>query len=503
MIWTPSGLVTIQSIPILSDFNNQMNNSGLIGNNTFILLEVTLALIFAIFAASWDILSGYTGQFNFGHALFFGITAYISYIIEKASIILAGNNKINPITQLFLEFSKLLDFHYSITIPFINYIIILDPTYPVNAFFISAFISALLALVIGIIALRLKGPYFALVSLILPIIVYYALTTSALLLLPPGSAISIPNPPRIIPNTSTNNSNFQQINALNMYYVTLVIFFITMGVLFIIAYSRLGDIFQAIREDEEAAESVGINIAKYKIFSFMVSAFFAGLAGNLFAQYQNSISPSLLSTDNSFSVIIMVVVGGIGTIYGGALGAILITLLINLFVFNVFQIPGSNYVIYGLFLLLTALYLPHGIARAKSEQKRALLLGILIAMFWIVITHVNFISNLTSINYSLLFTNPVQFFSGPFLFNLILAFIAIIIIPFIPFFIIAEQIGLFILNNILLFGISTDPVRTVRAMFLIDLVVAIPLTYYFPKIFKKIRLRFFGIWPSIGLYEPE
>ena len=229
--------------------------------------------------------------------------------------------------------------------------------------------------------------------------------------MPPGSAISIPNPPRLIPNSSTNNPQFQQINALNMYNVTLVIFFITMGVLFIIAYSRLGDIFQAIREDEEAAESVGINIAKYKIFSFMVSAFFAGLAGNLFAQYQNSISPSLLTTDNSFSVIIFVVVGGIGTIYGGALGAILITLLINLFVFNVFQIPGSNYVIYGLFLLLTALYLPRGIARAKSEQKRALLLGILFAMFWIVISHVNFISNLTSINYSLLFTNPVQFFS--------------------------------------------------------------------------------------------
>ena len=124
-------------------------------------------------------------------------------------------------------------------------------------------------------------------------------------------------------------------------------------------------------------------------------------------------------------------------------------------------------------------------------------------MFWIVISHVNFISNLTSINYSLLFTNPVQFFSGPFLFNLILAILALMIIPLIPFFIIAEQIGLFILNNILLFGISTDPVRTVRAMFLIDLVVAIPLTYYFPKIFKKIRLRFFGIWPSIGLYEPE
>ena len=277
-----------------------------------------------------------------------------------------------------------------------------------------------------------------------------------------------------------------------------------MAVLLFFAYSRFGDIFQSIREDEEAAESIGINVAKYKILAFVISAYFAGLAGNLFAQYSQAIYPSMVSTDNSFSVIIMTVIGGIGTVYGGAFGAILITLLINLFVSNVFKIQGSSYLIYGLFLLIVILYLPRGITKARREQKRAFVLGILFAISWMLLSHIDFVTNFTSMDFSILFSNPIQFlFQTNFFDNLFLLILFIVTLPLIPFFIISEQIGLYIFNNILYLGLANEPTRTVRAMFLIDLSVSIPLAYYFPRIFKKLRLKIFGIWPSIGLYEPE
>ena len=455
------GNVVLLNIPIISDLYAELVKINLIGSNTFILRIFTLALIFAIFTASWDLLSGYTGQFNFGHALFFGFAAYFFYIFTNSDKIVG--TQLNPFTKILVDL--------------INSYMRLNP---IQAFFVSALMSSILAFIIGLVALRLKGPYFALVSLILPIILYYAIINSNLHLLP-GGEISIPNIPRILALTDPSNP---LTDAMNFYYFTLAIFFISMAIMMFFGYSRFGDVFQSIREDDEAAESIGIDISKYKILAFVISAYFAGLAGNLYAQYQTAIYPTMFNTDNSFTVIIMAVIGGIGTIYGGAVGAILITLLIDLFVTNVFKLPGSDYLIYGLFLLIVVLYLPHGVTRAKREHKRALVLGILFSIVWILISHIDF-SSLSLIN------------------QLVLLVLGILILPLIPFFIVAEQVGLLIFNDIFYLGLASDPVRTVRAIFLIDVSVAIPLAYYFPKIFKMVRLRLFGIWPSIGLYEPE
>ncbi len=462
------------NIFILSDLYSVLVQTGLFGNptstssqnNYLILSFFTLALIFGIFAASWDLLSGYTGQFNFGHALFFGFSAYFFYLFTSANQILKSNIELNPLTKAIVSL--------------INQFSLLPP---LEAFFVSALVSALLALFIGFIALRLKGAYFALVSLILPLIVYYAILNPNLNLFP-GGEFGVSNIPQIITPVNPNNPLAAQINALNLYYFTLLIFFISIGIMMLFAYSRLGDTFKAIREDEEAAESIGINITRYKILAFVVSAYFAGIAGNLFAQWQTTVYPTMFYTTNSFTPIIYSVIGGIGTVYGGALGAIILTLLMQIFVVEVFNIPGSDYLIYGLGLVFVLLFMKNGIVRAKSEQKRAMVLGVLFALSWILISHANY-SNLNLLD------------------TIVITIIALLTLPLIPFFIIAEQIGIFVLNNFLNLNLTNHPTRAIRALFLIDIVVGIPLAYYYPKIFKKIRLRIFGIWPSIGLYEPE
>ena len=96
----------------------------------------------------------------------------------------------------------------------------------------------------------------------------------------------------------------------------------------LIAFSRIGLAFQSVREDEDAAESLGINVRNYKILAFTLSAFFAGIAGGLYAQWFNYVSPTYLESAFSFQVIIMCVIGGIGTITGGVVGAFLLIILV-------------------------------------------------------------------------------------------------------------------------------------------------------------------------------
>lgn len=456
------GVANYPRIPIISDFYDLLTQTNVIDNNITVLSFVTLGLIYAIFAASWDLLSGYTGQFNFGHALFFGFAAYCFYLFTSASYFLNQNFEVNPITKLFLE---IINQYIQVT--------------PLEAFFISAFLASFLALGIGLIALRLKGAYFALISLIIPLVIYYAIPVIYLF---PGKSFGIFNQPTILPQTNTS------IDSINFYYFTLLIFLISMGIMLLFAYSRIGDIFQSIREDEEAAESIGINTTRYKILAFIISAYFAGLAGCLYTQWfpHPEVFPSIFTTDYSFPVIIYVIVGGVGTIYGGALCAILLTLLIQVYIIHIFNIPGTDLLVYGIIIIVILLYIPRGITKAKREQKRAFVLGILISLSWIILSHGDF-SSLGLIDW------------------VILALLAIITLPFIPLFIIGEQIGMFILNNIFYLNLSfsLDPARVVRALFLIDSLISIPIVYYLPPVFKKIRLKLFGIWPSIGIYEPE
>jgi branched-chain amino acid transport system permease protein len=453
------GAANAPKIPLVTDIYQIIGDIGLFGSTNFFLTILSLCAIWAIFAASWDILSGYTGQISFGHAIFFGLAAYIGYWTSTGF-------DVDPILV------GILGPRFSLT--------------PAIALIFSGLVCAFLAVIIGTLALRVKGPYLALVTLVIPLItaslfkleIFYELT---------GGDHGFPNIPDILTVTGDLSTD-----TLNFYNFSIIVLLISVGIMMLIAYSRYGLIFQSIREDEDAAESLGINLAFYKILAFTISAFFAGIAGGMYAQYRSIAVPSFFDTTFSFSIIIMCVIGGIGSVSGGAVGAFLLTILIEIFLGDIFPssiIEGVDILAFGLLLVITLRYAPYGLARATSDQKKAVVLGLLFAVGWAIVPNSNFLEFLSPFSLE----NLLLFLS--------MFLMTILTIPVIPIFIVSEFLGLFFLEGLM--GLTLTAKSLIKAKFLIYCIAGIPYAYYLPKLFKIVRLRFWGVWPSVGRYEPE
>jgi branched-chain amino acid transport system permease protein len=267
----------------------------------YLLRILILTSIFAILAASWDLLSGFTGQMNFGHALFFGVGAYTA---------------------------ALLNLHAHLP-PWVSI--------PLGA------LGAVLAgLIIGIPCLRLKGTYLALTTLAFPIIlmgIVFALPGIT------GGELGISGLERLARSRVTN------------YYITVVLMLVSCTIMWKITDSNTGIIFHAIREDELAVRSSGINTTRYKLLAFCLSGFFAGIAGGLYAHFMRIAGPSTLEVSMSFQVVIWAVFGGIVTIYG-PIGAVFI--LYPLLEFFRFW-PEYRTLMFAIVILLILLYMPDGL----------------------------------------------------------------------------------------------------------------------------------------------
>jgi len=239
---------------------------------------LTFASFFAIFAMSWDILAS-TGQISFGHAFFIGVAAYASGLL--------------------------------------NTYLMLPPWATIPLGMLAA---GLVGLLVGWPALRLRGAYLALVTLILPIaalklvIIFSSIT---------GGELGKPVTPFPNVDIRTPYQTFQRIN----YYYALGLMALVGASLIFIATSRLGVIFEAIREDEDAAEAAGLNTAKFKILAFVISATAAGLGGAGYVHvgsfpYVQPIGPDgVFSSELSILLIVASVAGGLGTIIGPLVGA--------------------------------------------------------------------------------------------------------------------------------------------------------------------------------------
>jgi branched-chain amino acid transport system permease protein len=233
---------------------------------------LTLANFFAVFAMSWDILSGFTGQISFGHAFFIGAAGYTSALLN-----------------IYLELPPWL------TIP------------------TGVAAAILMGLLVAVPALRLRGPYFSLVTLILPIV---GLKLVLILSDFTGGELGKYGLTPLSPATSF----FANLRA-NYFYSLGLMVLIAAGLL-AVARSKVGKIFEAIRENEEAVEAAGINTAKYKILSFIISSFVAGLGGAVYVHYWESLIPStILSLSLSVQLIIAAAVGGMGTVTGPIVGS--------------------------------------------------------------------------------------------------------------------------------------------------------------------------------------
>ena len=228
----------------------------LLTTDPYLLRILILSSIFAIFAASWDLLSGFTGQMSFGHALFFGVGAYTAGILN---------------TQLHVPPWA--------SIPF------------------GALAAVLAGLVIGIPCLRLKGTYLALTTLAFPIILM-------------GIVFAIPE----VTGGELGISGLKRLarSYVSNYYIAVVLMLVLCTIMWKITDSNTGIIFHAIREDEVAVRAAGINTTFYKLLAFCLSGFFAGIAGGFYAHFMRLAGPSNLEVYMSFQVVIWSIFGGCG-----------------------------------------------------------------------------------------------------------------------------------------------------------------------------------------------
>ena len=271
----------------------------------YVLRIVTLTCLFAIFAASWDLLAGYSGQVNFGHALFFGAGAYASALLS-------------------LKLG-------------------LSPWLTVWA---GTAVATLFGLGAGYLCLRLRGSYLSLATLAFPLI-----ATGLLFAFPgfSGGELGFSGLPRLA------NS------LLGNYYIAVIAMLALVFGLWLIADSKFGLVLHAIRDDELAARASGINTPRYKLAAFALSAFAAGLAGALLAHYMRVTGPFTLETALSFQVVIWGVFGGVATIYGPVAAVFVLYPLTEWF--GGFQAFGERRLLFfAVIVLLVLLYMPRGLA---------------------------------------------------------------------------------------------------------------------------------------------
>jgi branched-chain amino acid transport system permease protein len=258
-------------------------------------------------AIALNLLLGYAGQISLGHAAFFGLGAYISGILTT-------------------RFS-------------------FDPWL---AMIISALMSGGLAFIIGFPILKLKGHYLAMATLGFGIIMFIIFNETVALTGGPSGLSGIPN-------IHINSLVFD--NDLNNYYLIWVITLMVMLLSINLSQSRIGRALRAIHDSEVAARVMGVNARVLKVQIFAVSALISAVAGSLYAHTMTFISPASFGFNFSIELVTMVIIGGLGSIYGSFLGAAILTVLPEFL--RVLQ--DFDIVVYGLMLILMTMFMPGGL----------------------------------------------------------------------------------------------------------------------------------------------
>jgi branched-chain amino acid transport system permease protein len=314
--------------------NAFMSREGLFGFGLpYYYAEIlNLTGISVILAVSLNLITGYTGQFSIGHAGFMAVGAYSSVFMT-----------VYYSEGLERSLTAIVGATLAQSLVFLTVIIV------------GALVAALAGLVVGIPSLRLRGDYLAIVTLGFAEIIRIIILNIDRV----GGATGFrgqvaPWEGRpIIPQWS----NFIWIGGFAV---------ITIVVVYNIVHSDVGRALISIREDELAAEAMGINTTRYKVLSFVISSAFAGIAGALFGHFRQFLHTNDFQFIRSIEIIIMIVLGGMGSISGAILGAIVITILPEL----LRKLPGDLYgyrlVIYSALLIAIMLTRPQGVLGAKE-----------------------------------------------------------------------------------------------------------------------------------------
>jgi branched-chain amino acid transport system permease protein len=288
--------------------------TGLSGNS-FLLTLFTRILILAMAATSLNLIMGYGGMVSFGHAAYLGVGGYVVGILAYEGV-----------SSGFLQWP------------------------------LAIVISALFALAIGVLSLRTRGVYFIMITLAFAQMIYYV----AVGLKHYGGEDGL-----TIARRSTVGFGIDLSHDLTFYYVVLGLLVAVLAMMNRILDARFGRVLIGIRENESRMEAIGYPVYRYKLTAFTISGAVAGLAGALFANHNLFVSPAALHWTQSATLIVMVIVGGIGYRYGGVLGAVTLLALEELLagITDYWHLP------LGLLLLAVVFLAPRGLAGTWARAR--------------------------------------------------------------------------------------------------------------------------------------
>jgi branched-chain amino acid transport system permease protein len=317
-------------IAILYVLNAMMTSSGFFGTgiDDYQARMLVFICINVILATSLNLINGFTGQFSIGHAGFMAVGAYASAYFT-------------------VTYGKALGASLMFLGETVSWSLVL-----MVAVVIGAIVAGLMGLIVGIPSLRLKGDYLAIVTLGFAEIIRIVIQNLDVV----GGATGYPVP---------GYANFLWIGIFTV---------VTIVVIHNIVKSDAGRALISIREDELAAEAMGVNTTRYKVTSFVIGSAFAGIAGALFAHFNKFLHPNDFQFIRSFEIIIMIVIGGMGSMTGAILGAIIVTLLPELLRqlpeiqvgASTFHFSDLRLVIFALILILTMILRPQGILGTRE-----------------------------------------------------------------------------------------------------------------------------------------
>jgi branched-chain amino acid transport system permease protein len=275
----------------------------------FVTYIIFLLFIYITLAASWNFAGGYGGQMNLAQAAFFGAGAYTQALLAK-------------------------------TVP------------PYFCLLLGGVVAVAISTIV-IPCFRLKGTYFAIGTLVLPEIIKVIIINREELGGAGGLHLPVPT----------------QYQIASYYYPSLILALITILITYLLIRSSFGYSLQAMGDDEDAAESIGIATLKYKILSMFVNAFFAGIAGALYASYILYVQPyqAFDMVNWTFYPIFMVLLGGIRTMKGPILGSII---FMGLYYVITLYLTELSLIIFGLLLVVIAVFIPEGISSKITFKMR-------------------------------------------------------------------------------------------------------------------------------------
>jgi branched-chain amino acid transport system permease protein len=288
-----------------------------------------LALIWVVIAQGQNLIQGFTGYVSIASAGFMGVGAYASTLLS-------------------------LRLGMSVW----------------TAMVCAPFITACIAVFVGYPSLRVKGHYFAIVTLAYNLVIFIILNNFSSLTGGEGGLTNVPRPEGF--NFADIHISFE--SRESYYYLVLFAAIFSTAICALIMRSRVGQVLLSIRQNETLAMAVGIETWHYKLFAFVLSAAFAGLAGALYAHFIGFLNPEPFGVDQSLNAILAVILGGSGTLSGPIVGAFLVVALPEyLRVADTLRL-----IVYGGLLIVTTIYMPKGVvpmvvagfSRIRSLLKR-------------------------------------------------------------------------------------------------------------------------------------